>query len=115
MILPFATMSCVHRGFHLLWGVHLAGLLLAPKLLQEHGFLESFYSWRKQQPAALQGLTGLLLSPVLDLCSLAAVPSVWLPQVRRYHVSHLSGGWPSSTSHGEACSDVLGTCILLMP
>ena len=71
----------MHRGFHLLWAVHLGLLLLAPKLLQEQKFPEGFHSWRKQQPAAVQRLTGLLVSPVLDLCSLAAVPSVWLPQV----------------------------------
>ena len=72
----------MHRGFHLLWALHLGLLLLAPKLLQERGFPETFHYWRKQQPAAVQGLTGLLMLPILDLCSLAAVPSVWLPQVR---------------------------------
>ena len=69
------------RGFHLLWVAHLGGLLLAPKLLQERGFPEAFHSWRKQQPAAVRRLTELAMSPILDLCGLAAVPSVWLPQV----------------------------------
>ena len=102
----------MHRAFHLLWAVHLGLLLLAPKLLQERGFPESFHSWRKQQPAAAQGLTGLLMSPVLDLCSLAAVPSVWLPQVGGISFLRLSSGWHSSTSRGEACSDVLGTGVI---
>ena len=77
----------MHRGFHLLWVAHLGLLLLAPKLLQERGFPEALHSWKKQQPAAVQGLSGLLMSPVLDLCSMAAVPSVWLPQVSK--IPHL--------------------------
>ena len=76
-------MSHTHRGFHLLWVVHLGLLLLGPKLLQEQGFPEAFHSWKKQQPAAVRRLTGLLMSPVLDLCSLAGVSSVWLPQVSK--------------------------------
>lgn len=36
----------------------------------------------KLQPPAQRKLTGLLAAPVLDLCSMASVPSIWLPQVR---------------------------------
>lgn len=109
----------MRRGFHLLWAVHLGLLLLAPKLLQERGFPEALHSWRKQQPAVVQRPTELLMSPVLDLCSLAAVPSVWLPQVSRHGTTPTQRPLPapvllqrkdfrgiSGITKAAACSDV---------
>ena len=69
------------RVFHLLWALHLGLLLLVPKLLGEWGLADQLRSAMKLQPAWLQRLTGLLMSPLLDLCSMASVPAVWLPQV----------------------------------
>ena len=68
--------------FHLLWALHLGLLLIVPKLLFEWGMPEQLHSVMKLQPPALRKLTGLLAAPVLDLCSMASVPSIWLPQVR---------------------------------
>lgn len=76
-VLPFA----MRRVFHLLWAVHLGLLLLAPKLLQEWGLADRLRSAMKLQPAGLQRLTALLVAPLLDLCSMAGAPAVWLPQV----------------------------------
>ncbi len=73
--------SCLRRIFHLLWAFHLGLLLIVPKLLNELGLADQLRLAMKMQPAALQRLTGLMLAPLLDLCSMAALPSVWLPQV----------------------------------
>ena len=52
-----------------------------PKLLHEWGLADRLHSAMKLQPAWLQRLTALLMSPLLDLCSMAGMPAVWLPQV----------------------------------
>jgi hypothetical protein len=71
----------LHRVFHLLWALHLGLLLIVPKLLHEWGVPDLLHSVSKLQLPALQKLTGLLAAPILDLCSMASVPSIWLPQV----------------------------------
>ncbi len=72
----------MRRVFHLLWALQLGGLLLVPKLLHEWGLADRLRSSMKLQPAWLHRLTGLLMSPLLDLCSMAGMPAVWMPQVQ---------------------------------
>lgn len=70
------------RVFHLLWALHLGLMLLLPKLLHEWELDDRLRQAIEEQPiAAVEWLLKLLMSPLLNLCSMASMPSVWLPQV----------------------------------
>ena len=68
--------------FYGLWAVHLGGLLLLPKVLQGWQLSQRL---RKAASQCQNRLVATAVSwaahPVVALCDMADVPSIWLPQV----------------------------------